>query len=85
MPDYLTPREAADLLRVSERTISRYRVRGELPFQKLGSNGVRFRREHVERLLSPGDARPQPAKSWQATRVTPDAKELPESILRPPS
>jgi excisionase family DNA binding protein len=82
MPDLLTQREAADLLRCSERQIARYRASGRLPFQKL-DNGVRIRRQHAEALLS---TPVQPAaKSWQATRWTRDAQELPESLTRAPS
>jgi excisionase family DNA binding protein len=76
-PAFLTIREAADLLRVSESTIQRYRASGKLAFQKLGVNGVRFRRELVLALLEPGAAE-EPAKSW-----TRDAQELPRVFLRP--
>jgi excisionase family DNA binding protein len=82
--EYLTQREAADLLRVSERQISRYRASGKLAFLKLGTGSIRFHRAHVESLLSPAP-RPVAGKSWQAVRITPDAQELPSSILRAPS
>jgi excisionase family DNA binding protein len=83
MPDFITSKEAAEFLRVSEKTIARFRARGELPFQKVGS-GVRYRLEHVKALLHPGESRQAPVKSWTQTRhVTEDAAELPASILRP--
>jgi excisionase family DNA binding protein len=85
MPSFLTTREAADLLKVSEKTIQRARSSGKLPFQKLGVNGVRFRREHVEALLSDGTPSAAPAKSWTATRITRDSDELPEQLRRQPS
>ena len=80
--DFLNQREAADLLRVSERTIKRYRASGELPFLKVG-NGVRFRREHLERLMKPGmPTAAVPPRSWIHTRHR-DADELPANLLRP--
>jgi putative molybdopterin biosynthesis protein len=82
MPSYLTQREAADLLRVSERQISRDRASGRLPFLKLGGN-VRFRREHVEAMLSPATVQPTAPKSWTVTRQSADSAELPPGLLRP--
>jgi excisionase family DNA binding protein len=81
-PDFLTTSEAASLLRCSEKSIQRARASGKLPFQKLGSNGVRFRREHVEALLSPATV-PPPQRSFIHTRITDDAAELPPAYLRP--
>jgi excisionase family DNA binding protein len=80
MPSYLTQRETADLLRVSQRQISRYRASGRLPFMKLGDNSIRFRKEAVEAMLQPAAA---PAKSWQATRQSADSEDLPPGLLRP--
>jgi excisionase family DNA binding protein len=85
MPAFLTIKEAAELLRCSESSIQRMRASGRLPFQKLGSNGVRFRKEHVEAMLSAPAQPASPARSWQATKWTSDAAELPPSILRRPS
>jgi excisionase family DNA binding protein len=79
MPSYLTQREAADLLRVSERQISRYRASGRLAFLKL-DGGIRFHREHVEAMLAPPAP---PAKSFVHTRWTDDSQELPAHLLRP--
>jgi excisionase family DNA binding protein len=79
-PDFLTTREAAELLRVTERTILNFRKAGKLPYQKLGSN-VRFRRENVIALMGPATV--TAPKSWTATRWTGDAFELPASITRP--
>ena len=73
MPHLMTQREVAELLRCSERQVSRYRASGRLPFQKL-DNGVRIRREHAEALLStPTPSTPQ--RSWTSTRWTDDAAE----------
>jgi excisionase family DNA binding protein len=47
---YLTAPEAAALLRVTERSIARFKADGRLPSLKLGPY-VRFRREDVEKLL----------------------------------
>jgi excisionase family DNA binding protein len=68
--DFLTTREAAELLRVTERTILNFRKAGKLAYQKLGSN-VRFGREHVLALMGPATV--TAPKSWQATRWTSDA------------
>ena len=53
-PTILTTREAADLLRVSPRSLQRWRAQGLLPAVSLGAQIVRFRREDVLALLSPG-------------------------------
>jgi excisionase family DNA binding protein len=81
MPAYLTQREAADLLRVSERQISRYRASGKLAYLKLGGN-IRFHRAHVEALLSPANVAPA-QRSYVHTRISDDAAELPSRLLRP--
>jgi excisionase family DNA binding protein len=79
-PEFLSTREAADLLRVTERSILNFRKRGRLPFAKLDSGAVRFRREHVLALM---EDQPQlPAKSWIASRHR-DSDELPPGLLRP--
>jgi excisionase family DNA binding protein len=52
-PSILTTREAADLLRVSERSIERWRAQGRLPTMNLSRKWVRFRRTDVLALLSP--------------------------------
>jgi excisionase family DNA binding protein len=54
-PTILTTREAADLLRVSPRSLQRWRAQGLLPAVSLGAQIVRFRREDVLALLSPGN------------------------------
>jgi len=53
MATLLTQREAASVLRLSERTLERWRVSGKvnLPYVKLG-NSVRYRLEAVERLIA---------------------------------
>jgi excisionase family DNA binding protein len=82
MPSFLTIKEAAELLRCSESSIQRMRASGKLAFQRLGSNGVRFRREHVEALLSPATIAPA-QRSYVHTRISDDAAELPPAYLRP--
>jgi excisionase family DNA binding protein len=49
---YLTAGEAAALLRVTERSIARFKASGRLPSLRLGPY-VRFRREDVEKMLEP--------------------------------
>ena len=48
MPDdFLTIREVADLLKVSDKTVRRLEARGELPGFRVGAQ-VRFRREDID-------------------------------------
>ena len=58
LPDLLTVREVADLLRVSPLTIKRWGKRGKLPAIRINSRGDRrYKKESVLWLLgiSPGD------------------------------
>ena len=83
-PEFLSTREAADLLRVTERSILNFRKRGCLPFMKLDSGAVRFRRDHLLALME-DQPTAAPQKSWTHTRISNDSSELPPSILRAPS
>lgn len=50
----LTATEAAELLRVSTRTLRRWIASGALPAYRVGPRGpIRCRRRDVERLLTP--------------------------------
>jgi excisionase family DNA binding protein len=52
LPDLLTVREVADLLRVSPLTIKRWGKKGKLPAIRINSRGDRrYRKEQVLRLL----------------------------------
>lgn len=52
LPDLLTIREVADILRVSPLTIKRWGKRGKLPAIRINSRGDRrYRKEVVLRLL----------------------------------
>lgn len=52
LPDLLTVREVADLLRVSVLTIKRWGKRGKLPAIRINSRGDRrYRKEQVLYLL----------------------------------
>jgi excisionase family DNA binding protein len=51
MPDMLTAREAADLLRLSPQTIALYIKQGKLPAVKVGRSWL-IRRVEVERILA---------------------------------
>jgi excisionase family DNA binding protein len=56
MPDWMTPKEAADYLRVSRPTLYRWCVEGRLRWYELESGGGRrFKREDLDRLLKPRD------------------------------
>lgn len=52
-PDSLlvNEREAADLLRCSQRTVFQLRKDGRLPFIIVGKSGVRYRRADIERFI----------------------------------
>jgi len=49
-PEVMTPQEVADLLRVSQQTIARWRREGQLPAFTMGRT-VRIRREDVRHML----------------------------------
>jgi excisionase family DNA binding protein len=85
--EWLTGKEAAAVLKLTVRTIEKIRAAGRLPYWKSDTGSVRYRRQHVEALLKPATVAPiaVAGKSWQATRWTEDASELPPSILRAPS
>ena len=52
LPDLLTIREVADLLRISPLTIKRWGKKGKLPAIRINSRGDRrYRKEVVQRLL----------------------------------
>jgi excisionase family DNA binding protein len=51
---FLTMREAADLLRCTERNIARHKANGRLPWMQLGSF-IRFERKDVLALLKPAE------------------------------
>ena len=52
LPDLLTPREVAEILRVSIITIKRWGKRGKLPAIRINARGDRrYRKEVVLRLL----------------------------------
>lgn len=52
LPDLLTIREVADLLRVSALTIKRWGKKGKLPAIRINSRGDRrYKKEVVQKLL----------------------------------
>lgn len=55
-PTLLTKAETAALLRVSFKTLDRYREAGVLVPIKLGGHTVRYRRDDIDALLSKGGA-----------------------------
>jgi excisionase family DNA binding protein len=86
--EWLTGKEAAEVLKLTVRSIEKHRAAGRLPFWKSDTGSVRYRRQHVEALLKPGtpSAAAAPLKSWTATRWgSDDARELPDSVTRAPS
>jgi excisionase family DNA binding protein len=85
--EWLTGKEAAEVLKLTVRSIEKHRAAGRLPFWKSDTGSVRYRRPHVEALLKPGTptAATVPQKSWTPPRWTSDSCELPESLTRAPS
>ena len=51
-PDILSKPEAAQLLRIRRRTLDEWMRRGRIPFVKLPSGAVRFRRDHLLDFLT---------------------------------
>jgi excisionase family DNA binding protein len=52
LPDLMTIREVADLLRISPLTIKRWGKKGKLPAIRINTRGDRrYRKEVVQRLL----------------------------------
>ena len=67
MSPLLTQREAAQLLRLSERSLERYRVSGFGPrYVKAGHSAVRYRIEDVE--------------TWIASRVVRSTSQEPNNV-----
>lgn len=48
---YITKREAAEILNVSQRTVSNYIAQGIVPGYRVGPRLMRLRREDVEALV----------------------------------
>lgn len=64
LPDLLTVREVADLLRVSPLTVKRWGKRGKLPAIRINSRGDRrYRKEAVLWLLGIDASNEDPNKS----------------------
>lgn len=55
MSDFLTVKEAADMLRVNNDTVKRYIKTGLVPAVKIGKS-FRIRRADIEALLNTGKA-----------------------------
>jgi len=67
--DWLSTRQAAERLGVSEASVRRWSDRGLLPVHRVGKRlERRFKPEHVERFAAP--ARPGPPVASDPTRVT---------------
>jgi excisionase family DNA binding protein len=79
----LTMSEVCDWLGVSDQTIRRAMAAG-LDSRLLGSRR-RFIAEDIESWFKIGSPAAAPAKSFAATRVTEDARELPSAFLPQPS
>ena len=60
MPEYLTRREACNLLRLSEQTLDRLLASGRLRRVRVSERRVLIPREDVERLLRSTDVEAQP-------------------------
>lgn len=52
--EFVTPKEAAEILRVTRRTVDRYAAEGRLTKRHVTARHVLFLREQVENLLQDG-------------------------------
>jgi len=51
-PGYLTKRQAAEYAGCGQRTIDRWRAKGDLPFYRMGARKLLFRAEDIDAYLS---------------------------------
>jgi excisionase family DNA binding protein len=51
---FLTPAEAADLLKISDRSLREFRKRGTIRAVRLGERTIRYPRAEIERLAAAG-------------------------------
>jgi len=51
-PGYLTKRQAAEYAAHGQRTIDRWRAKGDLPFYRMGARKLLFRAEDIDAYLS---------------------------------
>jgi excisionase family DNA binding protein len=88
--ELLTIREAADFLRVSEVTISRWIKQGQLPAYRVGPRAVRLRRDDLDHLVrqeaaenSDEDADHVPMWDWSGNpiHIRKPTKEEDERVL----
>lgn len=87
--DLLTIAEAAELLKVSAVTVSRWRRQGRLPTLKVGPRAVRIRRGDLDRVALPysgpvaglSDAAP-PAPPAPAAATATVPADRPETVAR---
>jgi excisionase family DNA binding protein len=56
LPDLLTPTEAADVFRVTTRTLARWAQAGKLDVVRTPLGRRRYKRDDVQRLLTDGGA-----------------------------
>jgi len=52
IPGYLTKRQTAQYAGHSQRTIDRWRAKGDLPFYRMGARKLLFRAEDIDAYLS---------------------------------
>lgn len=63
LPDLLTPKETADLLRISTLTLKRWAKDKRIPFLRVSRRGDRrFRKEEILSFIEKGFPEPQPIK-----------------------
>jgi excisionase family DNA binding protein len=51
---FLTPAEAADLLRISDRSLREFTKRGTVQAVRLGDRTIRYARAEIERIVALG-------------------------------
>lgn len=69
LPSLLSPREVADLLGVSERTVRRLAENGVLDRVRIGHRTSRYTRRSVEALTDPPRSSSAPAGNQGAAKV----------------
>lgn len=72
----LTGRQVADMLNVSQKTVLRWALEGELPSIRLSNRAIRFRTEAIDRWL---EERATPA---QARVTDPNGRRPATSLVR---
>ena len=75
-PDFLTARQLAEALQISEATVHRLRRSGRIPALLLTDKLIRFNLRDVTRALRPKDAQPKTEAADSAGEESRDSSQL---------